>query len=119
MAEVRLGEVETRFAEIIWGNEPLSSRTLTELAQKELSWKRSTTYTVLKRLCDRGLFQNVEGTVSALVSKEEFYALQTERYVQETFDGSLPAFLTAFSRRRKLSDGEVEEIKAVIEGMRR
>ncbi|MGN0977010.1 MAG: BlaI/MecI/CopY family transcriptional regulator, partial [Faecousia sp.] len=72
MIEARLGEVESRFADIIWNNEPLSSRRLAELAEQELSWKRTTTYTVLKRLCDRRLFQNQNGTVTSLISKEEF-----------------------------------------------
>lgn len=119
MIEVKLGEVESRFADLIWQNEPLSSRTLAELAQQALSWKRSTTYTILKRLCDRGLFRNENGTVSSLVSKEEFHALQSEKFVEETFAGSLPAFLAAFGSRKKLSDEEVNELQKVIDAMRR
>ncbi|MBE6613641.1 MAG: BlaI/MecI/CopY family transcriptional regulator, partial [Ruminococcaceae bacterium] len=97
MPEIRLGEIESRFADIIWTNEPLSSRRLAELAEAELGWKESTSYTILKRLCERGLFQNVKRTVTSLVSKEEFYALQSEKFVEDTFDGSLPAFLAAFA----------------------
>lgn len=119
MVEVKLGEIESRFANIIWRNEPLHSRVLAELAQAELSWKRSTTYTILKRLCERGIFQNRNGTVTSLVSKEEFHALQSQKFVDETFDGSLPAFLAAFGTRKKLSDEEVNELKKVIDAMRR
>lgn len=118
MIEAKLGEVESRFADIIWNNEPLTSRRLAELAEQALSWKRTTTYTVLKRLCDRGLFQNEGGTVTALVSREEFFALQSEKFVEETFDGSLPAFLAAFSRRKKLTNSEIDELQSLIDQMR-
>lgn len=118
MAEYRLGEVESLFADIIWTNEPLPSRRLAELAQERLRWKRTTTYTVLKRLCDRGLFQNDGGTVTALVSKEEFYARQSEQFVEDTFQGSLPAFLAAFGSRKKLSESEIDELQKVIDAMR-
>jgi len=118
MAEIKLGEIESRFADIIWSQEPLSSGQLAELAQKELSWKKSTTYTILKRLCERGIFRNLNGTVSSLISKEEFYALQSEKFVEETFDGSLPAFLAAFGSRKRLSEKEVEELKQLIDGMK-
>jgi len=118
MVEVKLGEIEARFADIIWQNEPLHSRVLAELAEKELSWKKSTTYTILKRLCERGIFQNNSGTVTSLISKEEFHALQSEKFVDETFDGSLPAFLAAFGSRKKLTDEEIRELTKVIEAMR-
>lgn len=118
MAEYKLGEVESVFADIIWTNEPLSSRRLAELAGQRLNWKRSTTYTILKRLCDRQLFQNSAGVVTSLVSREEFYARQSEQFVQDTFHGSLPAFLTAFSSRKKLSDREIEELQKVIDSMK-
>lgn len=119
MAEIKLGEVESRFANIIWRNEPLSSRTLAELAEQELTWKKSTAYTILKRLCDRGIFQNQNGTVTSLISKEEFYALQSEKFVEETFSGSLPAFVAAFGTRKKLSHEEVKQLQSLIESMRR
>ena len=118
MIDARLGEIEARFADIIWQNEPLHSRVLAELAEKELSWKKSTTYTILKRLCERGIFQNSNGTVTSLVSKEEFHALQSEKFVDETFAGSLPAFLAAFGSRKKLTDAEIKELTKVIEAMR-
>ncbi|MBQ6695529.1 MAG: BlaI/MecI/CopY family transcriptional regulator [Lachnospiraceae bacterium] len=119
MEELRLGVVETHFAEIIWENEPLSSGELVKLCAKELDWKKSTTYTVLKKLCERGLFQNQEGMVSSLISKNEFQAMQSEQFVEETFDGSLPQFLTAFASRKKLSDKEIAEIQRIIEENRR
>lgn len=118
MAEYKLGEVESIFADIIWSGEPLTSRKLAELAEERLNWKRTTTYTILKRLCDRGLFQNVGGQVTSLVSREEFFARQSEQFVEETFQGSLPAFLAAFSSRKKLSDAEIDELQKVIDSMR-
>jgi len=118
MTEYRLGEVESRFAQIIWENEPMTSRRLAELALEKLNWKRTTTYTVLKRLCDRGLFRNDGGTVTALVSREEFYARQSEQFVEETFAGSLPAFVAAFGSRKKLSDKDIDELQKLIDSMR-
>ena len=118
MAEIRLGEVESRFADIIWQNEPLSSGELARLAEAELGWKESTSYTILKRLCQRGLFQNVKRTVTSLISKEEFYAMQSEKFVEDTFEGSLPAFLVAFGKRKKYTDEEVEKMKQILDSMR-
>ena len=118
MDELKLGAIEARFADLIWHNEPISSGELVKLCQQELTWKKPTTYTVLRRLCERGLFQNEGGTVSALVSREDFYALQSEKFVEETFDGSLPAFLAAFGSRKKLSDKEIDELEKLIEKMR-
>ncbi len=119
MEELRLGAVETHFAEIIWANEPLSSGELVKLCAKELDWKKSTTYTVLKKLCERGMFQNQEGVVSSLISKKEFQAMQSEQFVEDTFAGSLPQFLTAFASRKKLSDKEIAELQRIIEENRR
>lgn len=118
MGEYKLGEMESIFADIIWQQEPLSTRMLSELAEQRLNWKRTTTYTVLKRLCDRGLFQNSGGQVTSLVSREEFYARQSEQFVDSAFQGSLPAFLAAFSSRKKLSDLEIQELQKLIDSMR-
>ncbi len=115
MSELQLGAVESRFAELIWEHAPLSSSELVKLCEAALSWKKSTTYTVLKRLCDKGIFQNDRGTVSALLSKEEFYARQSERFVEETFRGSLPAFLAAFTSRRTVKPEEIAQIRALID----
>lgn len=115
MDETKLGAVESRFAEIIWQNEPLTSGELVKLCEKELEWKKSTTYTVLKKLCEKGIFQNSGGTVTSLVSKQDFYAVQSEKFVDETFEGSLPAFLAAFTKRKKLSTEEISQIRRMID----
>lgn len=115
MADYRLGEIETRFADMIWSNEPVSSGKLVTLAAEELNWKKSTTYTILRRLCDRGIFQNKDGVVTSLISKQELNAVRSEEFVNETFSGSLPQFLTAFSMRKKLSQSEIEEIQKFID----
>ena len=115
MSEMKLGVVEAHFADIIWQHEPLSSNQLAKLAEQELTWKKSTTYTILKRLCDRGIFQNQGGTVTSLVSRKEFYALQSEAFVEETFAGSLPAFIAAFTQRKDLSPAEAAEIRQMID----
>lgn len=114
MEEMKLGLVESKFADIIWQNEPLSSRELVKLCQENLEWKKSTTYTVLKKLCERGIFQNQDGLVTSLISKADFYAMQSERFVEETFEGSLPAFLAAFTKRKALTAQEIDEIRRMI-----
>ena len=119
MGELRIGTVEAKFADMIWNNEPISSGNLAKLANKEFEWKKTTSFTVLKRLCERGLFQNQNGVVTSLISREEFYARHSELYVEEAFSGSLPAFLTAFGARKKLTDKEIDEIQKIIESMRR
>lgn len=118
MSDYKMGAAEGKFADLIWENEPLTSGQLAKLGKEALSWKKTTCFTVLKRLCDRGIFQNQGGTVTSLVSREEFYARNSEAYVKETFGGSLPAFLTAFGTRKKLSDREIDELQKIIEGMR-
>lgn len=119
MNEYKLGVVEGKFADIIWDNEPISSSELAKLALAELEWKKSTTYTVLKRLCDRGIFINKNGVVTSLIGKKDFYALQSEKFVEETFSGSLPAFVAAFSSRKKLSEDEINQLQSMIDNMRR
>lgn len=115
MDEKKLGTVESKFADIIWSHEPLHSRELVKLCEAELNWKKPTTYTVLRRLCERGIFQNEGGMVTSLIGREEFYALQSERFVEETFSGSLPAFLAAFTKRKRLSAAEIAEIRRMID----
>lgn len=117
MEELRLGFVERKFADIIWNNEPLHSRELVALCEKELGWKKSTTYTVLKRLCEKGIFCNENGTVQSLMSREEFNAAQSEQFVESTFGGSLPAFIASFTKRKQLSDSELAEIQKMISQM--
>lgn len=113
--EYKLGVIESRFADLIWSNEPLSSGELVKLCDKELDWKKSTTYTILRRLCERGIFQNKDGRVTSLISKEEFSAIQSEQFVADTFDNSLPKFLTAFATRKKLSDKDIDELQKLID----
>lgn len=119
MSDMKLGAIESRFADIIWQNEPIASAKLALIAEKELSWKKSTSYTILKRLCERGIFQNEKGTVSSLISKNDFYAMQSEQFVNDTFDGSLPAFVAAFGSRKHLSDDEISQLQNIIDNMRR
>ena len=115
MDDKKLGLAESKFADIIWSHEPLHSRDLVKLCEAELNWKKPTTYTVLRRLCEREIFCNEGGMVRSLISREEFYALQSERFVEETFSGSLPGFLAAFTRRRSLSRAEIDEIRRMID----
>lgn len=115
MREFQMGVVETRFAELIWAHAPLTTGELVRLCQKELQWKRTTTYTVLRRLCDREIFETKDSMVTARISREEFYARQSEAFVSESFGGSLPAFLAAFTARKSLSKTDVEEIRKMID----
>lgn len=119
MLDYKLGAMETKFAELIWVHAPISSGELVKLCGKELEWKKSTTYTMLRRLCQRNIFKNENGVVSSVMTKQEFQALQSEKFVEETFDGSLPQFLTAFTTRNKLSEKEIRELLELIERNRR
>ena len=113
--EMKLGVVESRFADIIWSHEPIASGELAKLCEEKLTWKRTTTYNVLRKLCDKGIFQNQNGSVSALISRQEFYAAQGEAIVDEAFDGSLPAFIAAFTKRKALTAEEIAEIRQMID----
>lgn len=119
MEEMRLGAVESRFADIIWQHAPLPSGELVHLCERELGWKKSTTYTVLKKLCARGIMRNEGGTVSALLTRDDYYARRGEQFVSETYGGSLPAFIAAFTARNKLTDEEADAIQKLIDGARR
>lgn len=118
MTDFKIGSAEARFADLIWAHEPIASGQLAKLGAAEFAWKKTTSFTVLKRLCDRGLFQNENGTVTSLVSRQEFYARHGEQVVAGGFGGSLPAFVAAFGSRNKLSDAEIEELEKIIESMR-
>ena len=115
MEEIRLGLVESHFADIVWANEPIHSRELVKLCDKELDWKKSTTYTVLRKLCERGLFRNQDGIVTSLISKEEYHAIQSEKFVEDTFAGSLPQFINAFASRKSLTAEEIAQIRQMID----
>ncbi len=114
MREYRLTDTESKFADIIWANEPIPSRELVKLCEVKLSWKKSTTYTMLKRLQHKEVFQNKNGMVSALIKKDAFYAERSKLFVEETFDGSLPKFLASFTRSKKLSNKEIDELQKLI-----
>lgn len=118
MDDLKLGAVETRFAELIWRSEPLPSGALVKLCEKELNWKKPTTYTVLRKLCEKGIFQNENGVVSSRISREEFRAAQSEQFVSDTYGGSLPAFIAAFAARKGLTEAEIGEIQALIDAAR-
>lgn len=115
MEDYRLGAVESRFADLIWANEPLPSGELVLLCQRELNWKKPTTYTVLRKLCERGIFRNENGLVSSVLGREEFYARQSEKYVADSFQGSLPAFLAAFTQRKVLSREVIDQLRKMID----
>ena len=119
MSDIQLGLVESRFADIIWANEPVSSSALVKLAGEALGWKRTTVHTVLRRLCDKGLFRNEGGMVSSRMTKEEYASAQSEKFVEDTFGGSLPAFMAAFTKRKPLTDSEIAEIQRMIQQMGR
>ncbi|MBQ8830988.1 MAG: BlaI/MecI/CopY family transcriptional regulator [Oscillospiraceae bacterium] len=114
MSEMKLGVVESRFADIIWENEPLTTKELTVICERELNWKRTTTYTVLKKLCNRGIFNTTDSIITSLISRDEFYATQSEQFVQKNFQGSLPAFIAAFTSRKALSKDDLSEIKELL-----
>ena len=118
MQDYSLGAIEARFADIVWENAPMSTAQLVKICEKELDWKRTTTYTVLKKLSQRGLFENNNGTVNVVMSREEFYSRQSNSYVETSFGGSLPSFLAAFTAGKKLSDKAIEEIRKIIDDNR-
>ncbi len=111
----RLCESDYRFLSVLWEYEPLTSSELVRLCQKELGWKKSTTYTMLRKMCEKGLAKNEKSTVTALVSKNEVQKAESNLFVEHTFGGSLPGFLVAFLGGKKISDQEVEELKRLIE----
>lgn len=114
MKKYELGEKEEKFALMIWENQPIPSGKLAKLALDELNWKRTTTYTMLKRLCEREIFSNKNGAVISLMSKEEFYGRQGTEYIDKSFGGSLPYFFAAFTRQQKLSDKDIDELLKII-----
>ncbi len=119
MADMELGAVQERFADIVWAHEPVASGELVKLCREELHWKKPTTYTVLRRLCEKGIFQNRDGEVSALISREDFYAAKSRQVVEESFRGSLPAFVAAFTARNSLTAEEADAIQKLIDAARR
>lgn len=119
MKIIELATVQERFADIVWKYEPISSGELVKVCEKELNWKKPTTYTVLRKLCEKGLFKNEDGIVSSLISKEEFYSEKSEQIIKDSYEGSLPAFIAAFTSRKKLTKKEVDEIQRMIDSFKK
>ena len=115
MTDISMGAIEARFADMIWQNEPITASALAKQAAELLDWKKTTAYTVLKRLCDKGIFKNEGGVVTSLISRTDYDAMQSEKFVEEQFDGSLPAFLAAFTSRKSLTEQELEALRRMID----
>jgi predicted transcriptional regulator len=118
LSDLKLYDAEFKFADIVWKNEPVQSGELARLCEKELGWKRTTTYTVLKKLCDRGILKNDSSTVTSLVPRDAVLRYESRTVMDKTFGGSLPAFITAFLSGGNLSDREAEELKSIIDRYR-
>lgn len=116
--EIELGEVQEKFADIIWAKEPVASGELVKIAEAQLGWKKSTTYTVLRKLCEKGLFQNVDGVVTSIVTKSEYAGAKSHKFVDDNFAGSLPTFIAAFAAGKKLTKKEVDELQKMIDEFR-
>lgn len=114
MSELQMGAIESKFADMIWANEPISATEISKKAEEQFKWKKTTSYTVLKRLCDKGIFINEKGRVTSLISRDDFYSMQSEKFVEESFEGSLPAFFAAFTKRKKLSQEEIDELRRMV-----
>ena len=115
METPKIFESEYRFCFILWEHEPVTTTELVKLCQAQLGWKRTTTYTVIKRLGERGVLKNQDGLVTALISREDAQVSELDELMEKKFQGSLPAFLSAFARRQSLTEKEVEEIRRIIE----
>ena len=115
MSAPKVFESEYRFCLILWEHEPVSSRKLSELCKEQLGWSKTTTYTVIKRLSDRGIVKNENTVVTSLVSKEEVQQAEIEELMEKKFENSVPAFIAAFARSKTLSDEEIEQIRKIIE----
>lgn len=117
--DMEIGEVQERFANLVWDNEPIPSGQLVKLCEQELNWKKPTTYTVLRKLCEKELFRNEDGLVSAVLTREQFASRRSEQFVDNAFHGSLPAFVAAFTAQKGLSAREAEEIQQMIDKFRK
>ena len=115
---IELTMAQERFADIVWAHEPIGSGELVRICAKELNWKKSTTYTVLAKICEKGLLQNINGIVTSRISKEDFYSSKSEKIVEDSYEGSLPAFVAAFIARKNLTVKEAEEIRRMIDAFK-
>ena len=119
MIDIELGAIQERFADIVWDNEPIASGDLVKICEKQLNWKKPTTYTVLRKLCEKGLFRNENGVVTSLISKKDFYSAKSEQIIKDSYEGSLPAFVAAFISRKQISAEEADEIQKMIDAFRK
>ncbi len=119
MTDIQLGLAEARFAQLVWANAPVTSSELVKLGARELGWKRTTVHTVLGRLCEKGLFANDRGLVTVCITKEQFDSMASRRVVEQQFAGSLPAFVAAFGKGKKLSAAELDQMQQLIDAMRK
>ena len=115
MKDIELGAVQERFADLVWANEPIGSGDLVKVCEKELGWKKPTTYTVLRKLCEKGLLRNEDGVVTTLMTRDDFYSAKSEQIIEDSYEGSLPAFIAAFTSSKKLSNAELDEIQKMID----
>lgn len=118
MVVYMMTEAEMQLAQIIWEREPIPSGQLVKLAAERLNWKKSTTYTVLRKICENGIFQNEQTVVTSMMSQEEYARRKGEQYLEENYNGSLPGFVAAFLKKKKLSRQEIEELSRMIEEYR-
>ncbi|MBR3345038.1 MAG: BlaI/MecI/CopY family transcriptional regulator [Solobacterium sp.] len=119
MKDFELGAIQERFADIVWEHEPIAYGELAKICEKELSWKRPTTYTVLRKLCEKGLLQNKDGIVTSLVPREEFYSAKSEQIIEDSYKGSLPAFIASFISKKNISAEEADEIQKMIDAFKK
>ena len=119
MKDYDLGDLQERFADIVWEHEPIASGELAKICERELNWKRPTTYTVLRKLCEKGVLENRDGIVVSLVSRGEFYSAKSKRIIEDSYRGSLPAFIAAFTDSNSLSDRDIDEIQELINKYKR
>ena len=119
METIELGAAQERFADIVWENAPINSGELVKICEKKLNWNKSTTYTVLRMLCQKGLFKNEKYIVTAEVSRDEYYAMKSEKVVNASYKGSLPSFIAAFTSKREMTPEEVDEIQKLIDAFRK
>ncbi|MBQ7687709.1 MAG: BlaI/MecI/CopY family transcriptional regulator [Clostridia bacterium] len=119
MKDLELGAIQERFADLVWAHEPIASGDLAKICEKELNWKRPTTYTVLRKLCEKGLLQNKDGVVVSLVAREEFYSAKSRQIIEDSYRGSLPAFIASFISQKNISAEEADEIQRMIDAFRK
>ncbi len=115
MSEIQLGALEFKFAEIVWENEPVNTVTLCKLAAEKLNWHKSTTYTVLRRICAKGIFRNDNSTVTSILNREEYFTSRSRCVVNEEFEGSLPAFIAAFTKKEKLTPEQAAALRSLVD----